>query len=184
MSETLKEKLERLHTERESLDAQIAACYKESLAASESDKACEDWIARVGSEPSPKLRFPIEVSGITNGDKDPICKGIRKQFSLVKVRPCDKDLSRKTFLGIYIGDVARGAYARFHRDGGVLELGLGWHNPAIWVPDLERFVFGCESWWVPIEDASELKQITDEDIGNIWYVKLLAGEKKATEAEQ
>lgn len=44
-------------------------------------------------------------------------------------------------------------------------------NPAIFVPDLNRVVWGMESWWGPIESKEKLHQITDEDISNVWYVK-------------
>ena len=46
-------------------------------------------------------------------------------------------------------------------------------NPAIYVFDLQRIIFGAESWWGIIENPEELKDITDDDINNIWYVKAL-----------
>ena len=45
-------------------------------------------------------------------------------------------------------------------------------NPAIFVPELKKIVFGCESWWRKIDSMDEVKDITDEDIENQWYVKL------------
>lgn len=39
--------------------------------------------------------------------------------------------------------------------------------------DLQRIIFGAESWWGIIESLEELKDITDDDINNIWYVKAL-----------
>ena len=46
-------------------------------------------------------------------------------------------------------------------------------NPAIYVFDLQRIIFGAESWWSIIENQEELKDITDDDINNQWYVKAL-----------
>ena len=46
-------------------------------------------------------------------------------------------------------------------------------NPAIFVPELKKIIFGMESWWGRIENADELKEITNDDIDNVWYVKLL-----------
>ena len=47
------------------------------------------------------------------------------------------------------------------------------HNPAIWVPDLKKIVFGMESWWGVLRSRTISKQITDADIQNVWYVKAL-----------
>ena len=46
-------------------------------------------------------------------------------------------------------------------------------NPAIYVPELRKIVFGCESWWGEIQSPDEIKDITDDDISNVWYVKLV-----------
>ena len=46
-------------------------------------------------------------------------------------------------------------------------------NPAIYVPELGKIIFGMESWWGIIESPEELKDISDDDISNTWYVKLL-----------
>ena len=45
-------------------------------------------------------------------------------------------------------------------------------NPAIFVPDLNKIIFGCASWWHKIKNIDEIKDITMEDIENTWYVKL------------
>jgi hypothetical protein len=46
-------------------------------------------------------------------------------------------------------------------------------NPAIFVPDLNKVIFGYESWWGEIKSPEELREITDDDIQNVWYVKAL-----------
>jgi hypothetical protein len=56
------------------------------------------------------------------------------------------------------------------------ELNLSYHsNPAIFVFELNKIVFGAESWWGVIENEDELKKIkiTQDDIDNVWYVKAL-----------
>ena len=80
--------------------------------------------------------------------------------SFVSVRPCGDEYEDKTYLGLYVGEVAI---------GGTLSM----HNPCIWVPDLEQYIFGCESWWGKISTAEDLHKITDEDIENVWYVRAL-----------
>lgn len=47
------------------------------------------------------------------------------------------------------------------------------NNPAIFVFDLNKIIYGCESFWGIIETETDLKQITDQDIDSIWYVKAL-----------
>ena len=59
-------------------------------------------------------------------------------------------------------------------------------NPAIYVPVLDKIIWGYGSWWGPIKSEEHLKQITDEDIQNIWYVKALKqlADNKQIESEQ
>jgi hypothetical protein len=90
----------------------------------------------------------------------------------VSVRPCDDEHKNKTFLGVYLGDLPIDltvlANKRTHK------IQIGPHgNPAMYVPDLKKIIFGCGSWWGKIESPEDLKQITDADISNIWYVKCL-----------
>ena len=47
-------------------------------------------------------------------------------------------------------------------------------NPAMFVPELKKIIWGCGSWWSKIKSEGDLKQITDEDIKNTWYVKLVS----------
>jgi hypothetical protein len=46
-------------------------------------------------------------------------------------------------------------------------------NPAIYVPALKRLVFGAGSWWGEIKTEDDLKEITDKDINDVWYVQAL-----------
>jgi len=45
--------------------------------------------------------------------------------------------------------------------------------PAIFVPELKKIIYGCESWWKTIQSVDEFSKISNEDINNTWYVKLL-----------
>lgn len=47
------------------------------------------------------------------------------------------------------------------------------NNPAIFVPELNKIVYGCESWWRKIKSIDDFKGISKEDIENTWYIKLL-----------
>jgi hypothetical protein len=93
-----------------------------------------------------------------------------QQGELVMIRPCDPTLNGKTYLGFYLGDLPIGTGLRLEKNN-TLKVTFH-HNPAIFVPQLGRIVYGCESWWGPIRSEDDLKQITDADINDVWYVKL------------
>lgn len=96
---------------------------------------------------------------------------------LVKVRPCSKDLQGKTYLGILIGDAALSSSVSMKEDSVICR--WSFFNPAILVPDLGEIIYGCESWWEELGDE-ELSDITDQDIENVWYVKMLKASKPKT----
>lgn len=78
----------------------------------------------------------------------------------------------KTYLGFLLGDLPIGLYIRHSPE--TLELSCSTTgNPAIFAPELGKIIFGMESWWGRIKSEEELKDITDDDIENVWYVKML-----------
>lgn len=131
----------------------------------------------------PKIQYPIEIHGIDWGQGRAIesreydCK----VGDLVRVRPVGEEYGNKTYLGVYIGDVARSIRAVYNQETKKLEIDFALHNPAMFVPDLNKIIYGYESWWSRIESQDQLKDITDEEISNVWYVKAL---KQIAEAEK
>lgn len=120
------------------------------------------------------IEYPIEVSGI----KKPEGTGIRSKGisgdcgDLVRVRPCGEKYENKTYIGILLGEADTGLMIS-HNDE-TKELSIHRHyNPAIFVPELKEIIYGYESWWGKIDSVEELEDILDEDIENVWYVKLL-----------
>jgi len=120
-------------------------------------------------ELSHEFKFPMEISKIHH-------HGMGKYMpfpdvgSLVRIRPVDSD---KTHLGLYLGDLAREIMIARGSKSKALML-TERTNPAIWVFDLKKIVWGDSSWWSVISDEKELdKLITDLDIQNVWYVKAL-----------
>jgi hypothetical protein len=101
--------------------------------------------------------------------QETIRRSYREPGIFVRVRPCAEQHGGKTFLGIYIGDLS----ARGYGDDGKLKEKPYMHNPCIWVPNLKEYIFGFESWWGEIKSEDDLKQITDADIDNVWYVRAL-----------
>ncbi len=117
-----------------------------------------------------EFKYPMEISGIK---KIPLKNINTKQTgSMVKVRPCADEYEKKTFLGIYIGDISIEFNIAKYTKTNILTI-MDIANPAIFVPDLNKVIFGYESWWGYIKSEEELGQITDNDISNVWYVKAL-----------
>lgn len=168
---TLSEEIDQLDKEQKRLDERRKAIYRKSLQAPETEKVCDDWLA-MSHYKRPNL-FPMEVKGIhyEGWDEEPVRESLRGQGQFVAVRVAGQ---QETHLGVLIGDMARAGAVSFNRETGVLCIRRGFYNPAIWVPALNRVVWGCESWWSPIESEDQLRDITDEHINNTWYVKALS----------
>lgn len=119
------------------------------------------------------MDLPITVKSIKwDGTQDPITPDRlfgAEAGAWVAVRPVGDE---KTYLGVMLGDYAPPTL-RFDRETGELTVGRSIGNPAMWVPDLNRVVMGWGSWWSEIKSADDLRQITDADIENVWYVKAL-----------
>jgi hypothetical protein len=126
----------------------------------------------------PEIKFPVEVSGIDWDVDDPITdKSWQSQIhpvgSFVAVRSCKKEHGDKTYLGILIGWVPIYNEVTYDEETKRMTFHHKGDNPAIFVPDLKTVVLGCESWWGEIESEKHLREITNDDIQNIWYVKAL-----------
>lgn len=117
------------------------------------------------------IEYPLTIQGIDNKEIDTYGLG-HECGELCEISPCGKEYEGKSFIGIYLGDLPISITSSYHRDTGVLENGTV-NNPAIFVPDLKKIIYGCESWWRTIESIEDFKGISIEDIENTWYVKLL-----------
>ena len=124
---------------------------------------CPDYESRF-------IEYPIQVNSIKCDKMKQLMMG--RAGSLVKIRPCNKEYGGKTYLGLYLGNQPWSQTVSYNNKSGELTVGMA-TNPAIYVFDLQRIIFGAESWWGIIENLEELKDITDDDINNIWYVKAL-----------
>lgn len=122
------------------------------------------------------IEFPIEVKSIRFSKEEVLQLNILfggKCGDMVQVRPCDEQFEGKTFLGILLGDIALSQSVAWDKQKGELIVQRAMYNPAIFIPDRDAIVYGCGSWWGKIEDETQLRQITNEDIQNVWYVKAL-----------
>lgn len=117
------------------------------------------------------IEYPIEVSKInTNNNKGSYRD--RQVGKFVKIAPCGKKYEDKTYLGLYLGELPVGHSISHNSESKELSISFS-NNPAIFVFDLNKIVYGMESWWGIIENEEDLKEITNKDINNIWYVKAL-----------
>lgn len=127
------------------------------------------------------IEYPISVTEIDVKEFDGKLLYHGNVGKLAKIRPCGEEYGGKTYLGIFLGDIPNSPLISHNSETGVLQI-RPYCNPAIFVPDLKKIIFGCESWWSVIEDEKDLdKKITDELIQNQWYVrmaKLMGGSNK------
>lgn len=141
-------------------DDQIREIHKEDC------EKCEQYKSRF-------IEYPLTIQGIENQKIE--TKGLgHKCGVLCEVRPCGKEFEGKTYLGFYLGDLPIGIVSSYDEKTGILS-NRTMNNPAIFVPELKRIVYGMESWWREIKSIEDFKGISEDDIENVWYVKMLKG---------
>ena len=118
------------------------------------------------------VEFPIEVAEIKYLGDLFTHLNRNKPGQMVMIRPVADEYNNKTFLGVYLGDLPSHSMYAYNKSQKCLIV-MQRTNPAIFVFKLEKVIWGYESWWGPIKSEEQLREITDEDIQNIWYVKLL-----------
>lgn len=129
------------------------------------DNCCDDFESRW-------LEYPIAVAETTVSQPTYNTGLGHKVGQLVKIRPYGKEYGDKTYLGLYLGDLPISIHQGFNSETHILNI-FTHNNPAIFIPQIGKIVFGCESWWGEIDNPDELKDITDECINSQWYVKAL-----------
>lgn len=129
--------------------------------------------------------FPRYIAGVDfDSLGDLIGAGISCDAgAFVSIRPCAAAYGNKTYLGLYLGDMALGLSLGYDDKTMNIVPRRGSYNPAIYVFDLKKIIYGAESWWGEIESEKDLHNISDMDINNVWYVKALQqlhGQKEET----
>lgn len=117
------------------------------------------------------IEYPIIVNEIESEEIKPYTLGY-ECGTLCEIRPCGEEYENKSYLGIYLGELPITIATSYDKDTGVLK-NRAVNNPAIFVPELKKIIYGCESWWREIESAEDFAGISDNDIENTWYVSLL-----------
>lgn len=127
-------------------------------------EACQNFKSRY-------IEYPITVSKIETTPIKYEDTWHAKIGQLVAVRPCGDEYGKKTYIGFYLGDLPLQSTVHFNEKEGLLKVGT-MTNPAMFVPELNKIIWGCGSWWHTIDNEEQLKEISDEDINNVWYVQL------------
>ena len=118
------------------------------------------------------IEYPISVTEIDVQAFDGKLLYHEDVGKLAKVRPCGEEYGGKTYLGVFLGDIPQSPSISHNPETGVLKI-RAYCNPAIFVPTLNKIIFGLESWWSIVRDENDLdREITDELINNQWYVRM------------
>lgn len=174
---TPNERLAEIRAQEEALDHEKRAIYAASVRETDAAlKVASDGVCEALSEPGPpKLTPPFEVHGIAGRGGpalQPWAERDAHPHPWVSVRTVHEEHEGKTFLGVMLGGIAQGCVVSLSEEG-ILSVGPGPGNPAIYVPELRRVIYGFESWWAYIQSPDQLREITDETIDGIWYVQAL-----------
>jgi hypothetical protein len=126
------------------------------------------------------IEYPLTVlNGIST--ESIMYNGQSKIGSLVKVKVCSDD---KTYLGLYLGELPTSINTSYSTIYSTLTIKPSMYNPALLIPELNKIVFGYESYWGFIKSEEDFKDITNSDINNIWYVKALKNLAEQSDEEE
>lgn len=142
---------------------ELEAYDSEGYVSNEDCEACECYKSRY-------IEYPIQVNAIETEKLE----GMMMYASgcPVRIKPCAEEYKGKSYLGLYLGDLPMMNNISYNEEKQVLKVGAV-HNPAIYVFALKKIIFGAESWWCKINSPEDMKDISEEEINNTWYVKLL-----------
>ena len=135
-------------------------------------KVTEADCASCGKYKSRYIEYPITVTGIENSPFSP--RYGAEAGSPCEVSPCGEEYGGKTYLGIYLGELPFMIHTTYDPESGIIR-NTPANNPAIFVPELKKIIFGIESWWRIIEKPEDFRGISQDDIESTWYVQLLRG---------
>lgn len=77
----------------------------------------------------------------------------------VRIKPCAPKYENNTFLGILLGDLPLNISATHKKEDNSLKIFSSFYNPAIFVFELNKIIFGSESYWWQITDKDELDRL-------------------------
>lgn len=133
-------------------------------------EVCNEDCEKCQKYKSRYIEYPIQVNRIEF--EKPDRRVSKRAGKFVKVRPCNEKYGGKTYLGMFLGEQQASIHVFFDDENGILKVNPI-TNPAIYVFELREVIFGMESWWSIVDNPNDIKDITEQDIDNVWYVQLL-----------
>lgn len=117
------------------------------------------------------IEYPITVDKLEVKKAEPWNVGLTP----VSVKPCD---DTKTYFGIYLGEFPRYTGISYNEKERKMTVTPSC-NPCIFIPELNKVVFGDESWWKRIEpeEINDIKAITEDMVKGQWYMQMLYSAK-------
>lgn len=150
-------------------DGTIIVCNRTDTQCNITEKICEkckDFDSRY-------IEYPIEVNSINTVPIDTSFAGVGHTCGeIVEIRPCAEEYNNKSFIGIYIGDLPMMISSSYNKATKAITT-QAIPNPAIFVPELKKIIFGAESFWRKLDSIEDFKGISDTDINNTWYMQLM-----------
>lgn len=101
-----------------------------------------------------ELKWKVSLQSL-NMNKDVVLKNDsvidqRGCGTPVRISPCGAEYEGKTYDGILLGDIALSISASISNKK--MTVKYSFYNPAIYVPELKKVIFGCESWWSRVKE--------------------------------
>ena len=85
-----------------------------------------------------------------------------------------RNIMRKHLLLEFILEICRSKFLLHIKKAPDSIINSTMNNPSyIRSRSFKKIIYGCESWWKTIRSVDEFSKISNEDINNTWYVKLL-----------
>lgn len=117
---------------------------------SESDcKDCEQYKSKY-------IEYPCTINRIENKKipSNQECLEFAKIGSFVWIEPCGEEYQDKKYIGILLGNLP--IFINTTLDKNQVLNNHCVMNPAIFVPELNKIIYGCESWWCVIQNTKHL----------------------------
>jgi hypothetical protein len=104
------------------------------------------------------IETPLSIlNGICLHELEYSKRGMHKKEDIGKFVKCRVCADGKTYLGIYLGEFPQTISLSYQKDDQTMDVEPGFYNPAMWVMQLNRIVWGSESYWGIIEKPEDLK---------------------------
>jgi hypothetical protein len=192
---SLSDELANLEAELADLNDRRVDLYRRSLQAAQHEKACGDLVSNamltgpLGKQN--KIEWPVQLNGIGWVPDGPPVYSRRDPSAWVRIQVIG---TSELHLGLHLGDVATAVQAHIGQQDKMLHLSYQGHNPAVYVPALNKIVMGFAAMWAPLGDErapgpqiSELHGALEKDSSLcLWFAAahrdLLAKEVDQLEA--